>query len=86
MPDVVRLRYLGNEKRAIPALGREVEPEQIVDVPGRVLTAAEDFKAHGVTPPGDDAIAVELGNPPEVRLFPLSTWRDETPAGKKAKE
>lgn len=85
MPDLLRLRFLGDQARTVPVVGRAVEPEELVDVPGRIATA-EDLKAAGVNPPGDDALAVLLGNPPEVRLFPLSMWRDETPAAKKPKE
>lgn len=82
MPDVVRLRYLGDTTAAVPALGRTVAPEQLVDVPGRVLTAKADFDSFGLTPAPDDAIAVAVGNPAEVRLFPKTTWRDETPAAR----
>lgn len=75
MPDIVRLRYVGANPASVPALGLEVEPDHIYEVPGKVL--AEQ--------PHDDATLIESGNPPQVRAWPTSLWRNETPA-KKSKE
>lgn len=67
MPDIVRLRFVGNHEVAVPALGRSVEPDHIIDFAGKVLDGA------------DDAVTIEFGNPPIVRAFPRSLWKDETP-------
>lgn len=82
MPDVLRLRFLGESEALIPALGRTVEPEQLVDVPGRLLSTAEQCEEFGVTLPPDDALLIAVGNPVEVRAFPTSLWRDETPVAR----
>ena len=66
MPDIVRLRYLGADTVAVSVLGKEVEPDCLVDFPGQVL---ED---------NDDHYLIETGNPPELRAWPKSRWRDET--------
>lgn len=82
MPDVVRLRYIGAAPVTVPMLGREVEPDCIVDFPGKVITTAPEGAAWG-----DDAIHIESGNPPDVRAWPSSLWRDETITSRgKAKE
>lgn len=66
MPDIVRLRYLGADTVAVSVLGKEVEPDCLVDFPGHVL---EDNADHYL---------IETGNPPEKRAWPKSRWRDET--------
>jgi len=76
VPDILRLRYVGAAPAQIPILGREVEPEHLVEVPGRIVTHDADGKpiAHA-----DDCFLAEVGNPPQLRAFPLSLWRNETP-------
>lgn len=87
MPNVLRLRFLGPTEALIPVVGRVVEPEELVDVPGRVLADPEELKEFGVAAPPDDALLAAVGNPAEIRAFPHSLWRDETPAAtKKTKE
>jgi hypothetical protein len=66
MPDVVRLRYLGAEPVAVAVLGREVEPDCLLDFGGKVLDEQ------------DDCYVIETGNPPEVRAWPKSRWANET--------
>ena len=73
MPDILRLRYLGGETVTVPVIGKEVEPDCLVDVPGVLL---EEF---------DDHYLIESGNPPENRAWPKSRWRNET-AAKKPKD
>lgn len=89
MPDVVRLRYVDGRKRGpvhLAVLGREVEPDCIVDFAGRVISSEEDWERVGLDEAAHaDAVVVELGNPPEVRVFPRSDWADETPAKTSAK-
>lgn len=87
MPNVLRLRFLGQTEALIPVVGREIAPEELVDVPGRILADPEELKEFGVSMPPADAFLVAVGNPVEVRAFPHSLWRDETPvAAKKTKE
>lgn len=69
MPDICRLRYVGATAVTVPALGREVEPDCIVDVPGRIIT-------DGV-PDGADYFLAEVNG--QVRAWPTSVWRNETP-------
>lgn len=77
MPDIVRLRYIGSAPASVPAIGREVEPDHIVEFAGRVLGEQ----------PTDEAVLIESGNPPQVRAWPASLWRNETAvASKKSKE
>lgn len=66
MPDIVRLRYTGPDSVTIAVLGRQVDPDCIVDFPGKVLDEQ------------DDSYLIETGNPPETRAWPKSRWRDET--------
>lgn len=77
MPDILRLRYVGAAPVAVPVLGRDVEPDCIVEVPGRIVTDVD----HAA-----DCFLAETGNPPELRAWPTSLWRDETPTKKPAKE
>lgn len=87
MPNVLRLRFMGDGPVLCVPLGRQVMPEELCEVPGRVLT---DWTPPGekepVSVPADaDFLLVETGNPPTIHAWPKSTWRDETPA-KKPKE
>jgi len=86
--DMCRLRYVGEAPVAVPVLGREVDPDCIVDFAGRVLTDPKELKERGLAEPADDCFLVEVGNPPQVRAFPTSLWRNETPTvpAKKSKE
>lgn len=78
--DMCRLRYVGDAPVAVPVLGREADPDCIVDFPGRIIPNTEHDP--------DDCFLVEFGNPPQVRAFPTSVWRNETPEVpvKKSKE
>jgi len=73
MPDLVRLRYIGAAPVTVPVLGQTVEPDCIVDFPGRIVTEPPEGAKWL-----DDAIHIESGNPPEVRAWPKSLWADET--------
>lgn len=75
MPDVVRLRYVGAGPVLVPAIGQQVEPDHLVEVPGQLLAVAEDA----------DHYLIESGNPAQVRAWPKSLWRNET-AAQKSKE
>lgn len=74
MPDVLRVRYLGNETVSIPLAGREVEPDCVFELPAKLTEWAD-----GETPP-DDAAVVDFGNPPQRVALPHSLYRVETPA------
>lgn len=77
MPDIVRLRYVGGAPVDVPAIAAEkVEPDHIVEFPGKVLDE------------GDGFTLIASGNPPQERAWPTSLWRNETPVatGKKSKE
>jgi hypothetical protein len=81
MPDIVRLRYVGAVPVNVPAIVHGeggVEPDTIVEFPGKVLESPQGQP--------DDAVYVESGNPPELRAWPKSLWRDETVTSRKAKE
>lgn len=71
MPDILRLRYLGAAPALVPALGRTVEPEHLYEVPGRIVTDL---------PHADDCFLALVGNPEQLRSWPISMWADETPA------
>jgi hypothetical protein len=71
MPDILRLRYIGAAPATVPALGKTVEPDHLVEVPGRLVDGG-----------ADDCFLAETGNPPQLRAWPLSTWRNETPVKK----
>ncbi len=93
MPDIVRLRYVGALPTSVPALGQEVEPDLIYEFPGKVLTHhpknRPDDKDEQLRPVPEDAdfVLIESGNPPQVRAWQKSLWRNETPvASKKSKE
>lgn len=82
MPPIVRLRFVGTVPVLAVGLGRQVKPDELVEVPGVVLTEW--------TPPGEtkpvpvlenaDHYLIESGNPPVVRAWPKTLWRNETPA------
>lgn len=74
MPDIVRLRYVGALPTTVPAIGQEVEPDHIVEFPGKVLADETEF------------VLVVSGNPPQERAWPTSLWRNETPVSRKSKE
>ncbi len=64
MPDVVRLRYIGAQPVFSAVLGRDVEPDCIIDVPG----VAEEHDDCYIIDPGTD----------QVRAWPKTQWRNET--------
>lgn len=77
MPDICRLRYVGKTPVAAPVLGGGVvEPDCIVDVPGRIIT-------DGV-PDGADYFLAEVNG--QTRAFPTSVWRNETPTAPATKK
>lgn len=86
--NVVRLRYLGTAPVNAAAIGREVKPEELAEFPGSVLTEWTPPGAKEPVPAGEDAdhYLIESGNPPVVRAWPKTVWRNETPAAKKSKE
>lgn len=74
MPDVLRVRYLGDATAVVPlAGGAEVAPDCVFDVPGRLVDEAGDH------------YLIETGNPAEQRALPRSLYRVETPAKTAAK-
>lgn len=84
MPDIVRLRYLGPGTVTVPVIGgQKVKADCIVDFPGRVLTEhpadGPDAKPRPV-PEDADYVLIESGNPPQIRAWQKSLWRNETPA------
>lgn len=86
MPDIVRLRYVGAGTVTVPAIGKEVKADCIVDFPGKVLT--EHPKEHPddparPVPEGADFILIESGG--QVRAWQTSLWRNETTAAARAK-
>lgn len=91
MPDIVRLRYLGALPVTVPAIGREVESEHLAEFPGKVLTEHPknnpndpDEKARPV-PEDAGYILIESGG--QVRAWPTTLWRNETPVSRaKSKE
>lgn len=76
MPDILRLRYVGPAPAQIPILGRDVEPDCLVEVAGRIVTHDADGKPieHAA-----DCFLAEIGNPPQLRAWPTSLWKNETP-------
>ena len=73
MPDVVRLRNVGDHDLEVAPLGmRLVGADHVVDVPGRLVEDAEDF------------YLIESGNPPDVRAWPKATLRVESAAKPKS--
>lgn len=89
MPDIVRLRYTGSGPVLVTPLGRAVDPDNLVEFAGRVLThhppAHADADPQPV-PADADYYLIESGNPPVVRAWPKSLWANETVVSKKTKE
>lgn len=79
MPDVLRVRWLGDGPAFVTLAGRLVEPDSVFDVPGRVITgdgaAAEDA----------DHVLVEAGNPPQRWALPKALYAVETPVKRRTK-
>lgn len=73
MPDIVRLRYVGAAPVSVPAIGQEVEPDHLVEFPGKVVAEETDY------------VLISSGNPPQERAWPTSLWRNETAVSKKPK-
>jgi hypothetical protein len=92
VPDIVRLRWLGADAQHIPVINgvaesATVEPDSIFDLPGRVIESDKELAKLGLDPAlHTDAIVVEFGNPPVIRAFPTSLYRNETASKSKAKE
>jgi hypothetical protein len=68
MPDILRVRYLGDAPAVIPLAGREVEPDTVFDLAAKLVDDDE----------GQDHVVVEVGNPPERRLLQRALFRVET--------
>jgi hypothetical protein len=66
MPDLVRLRYVGDNPVTVAVLGRSVEPDHLLDFAGALVEES------------DDCYLIEVGNPPELRAWPKTLWLDET--------
>lgn len=75
MPDILRVRFLGDHPHDIPLAGGVVQPDTVFSLPGKVL--ADDETA--------DHVLVETGNPPDVRALQRALFRLENPP-KKTKE
>ncbi len=88
MPSVVRLRFLGTAPVLAVGLGREVQPDELCEVPGTVLSewTAPGEKEPKPVPEDADYYLIETGNPPVVRAWPKSKWRNETPVSGKSKK
>lgn len=72
MPDVLRIRYLG-ETAFVTLAGREVDNDSVFDVAGRVVTGED-------APPEDaDHVLVEAGNPPQTWALAKALYAVETP-------
>lgn len=88
MPDIVRLRYVGVGTVTVPAIGKEVKSDCIVDFPGKVLAEhpAEGSDGKPVPVPEDaDYWLIESGG--QVRAWQKSLWANETPVSRtKSKE
>jgi len=83
MPDVLKVRWLGQQTENLALAGRDVAPDCVFDLPGRLLDEAEHREALGLpagAPFAPDHVLVETGNPPQLRALPRSTYRVETPA------
>jgi hypothetical protein len=81
--DMVKLRYVGKTPVVVPLLAREdgIEPDTLVEFPGRIVTEPPQGEVWL-----DDAIHIETGNPPEVRAWPTSLWRNETVTARSGKK
>lgn len=73
MPDVLRVRYLGDGPAFVTLVGREVEPDSVFDVAGKVVTG-EDAAAEDA-----DHVLVEAGNPPQRWALAKALYAVETP-------
>jgi len=84
--DMIKVRYVGTQPVLVPmfgagtGLGRLIEPDELIEVVGRIVEPVAGELEHA-----GDAFLIEIGNPPEQRAMPLSIWRNETPAKSKAK-
>lgn len=84
---------LRSDAQPVTILGRpgtldafEVEPGQVVDVPGKLVTSRESKKGEPVEPLPSDAYLVVHGD--EERAWPHALWEsvDDKPAAPAAKE
>lgn len=72
MPDVLRIRWLG-EKAFIPLAGREVDNDSVFDLAAKLLDTEE----------AADHVLVEAGNPPQPWALAKALYAVETPRRKK---
>lgn len=69
MPDIIRVRFLGDHACDIPLAGGIVQPDTVFTIPGKVV--ANDEAA--------DHVLVEVGNPPDTRALQRALFRVENP-------
>lgn len=76
MPDILRVRFLGDATAVIPIAGREVEPDTVFELAAKVV---QDDEAA-------DHVVIELGNPPDTRLLQRALFRVENPPKARARK
>lgn len=72
MPDILRVRFLGDHVCDIPLAGGLVQPDTVFTLPGKVVADNE----------ADDHVLIETGNPPEQRALQRALFRVENPPAK----
>jgi hypothetical protein len=76
VPDILRVRFLGDLPGDVPLAGRVVEPDTVFELPGKIV--ADDEAA--------DHVVVEVGNPPDIRLLQRALFRVENPPKARARK
>lgn len=71
MPDFVRLRNVSSDSLTVPAIGRTVGPDCVVDITRQQFEHQQWCRSDTCN---------------GCRVWPPATWRDETPARTKTKE
>jgi hypothetical protein len=77
MPDVLRVRYLGDAPALIPLAGREVEPDNVFTVPGKVVGEGAD---HVLVEVGTQTVALATA------LFAVETPPKRRPRAESSNE
>jgi hypothetical protein len=75
MPDVLRVRWLGDDGAFIPLAGRAVDNDSVFDLPAKLLDVDE----------AADHVLIEAGNPPQTWALPKALYAVETPKRRTAK-
>lgn len=70
MPDILRVRFLGDHDCDIPLAGGLIQPDTVFTLPGKVVADSE----------ADDHVLIETGNPPEQRALQRALFRIEKTA------